>query len=48
MQQMNVGIIGTGWCGGIRADTCYGSALIKDLHVAEIDTDRLSLDCLLA
>jgi hypothetical protein len=22
VKQINVGIIGTGWCGGIRADTC--------------------------
>ena len=41
MQQINVGIIGTGWCGGIRANTCAGSPLVKELHVAEINEDRL-------
>ena len=41
MQQINVGIIGTGWCGGIRANTCAGSPLVKELHIAEINEDRL-------
>ena len=41
MKQINVGIIGTGWCGGIRADTCAASALVDELHIAEIDEARL-------
>jgi predicted dehydrogenase len=41
MEQLNVGIIGAGWCGGIRTETCHNSALVKDLHVAEIKEDRL-------
>ena len=41
MQQINVGIIGTGWCGGIRANTCAASPLVKELHIAEIDDNRL-------
>jgi predicted dehydrogenase len=41
MQTINVGIIGTGWCGGIRANTCAASPLVKELHLAEIDEDRL-------
>lgn len=41
MEQINVGIIGTGWCGGIRADTCAANPLVKDLHIAEINPDRL-------
>ena len=41
MKQINVGIIGTGWCGGIRADTCANSALVEELHIAEINPDRL-------
>ena len=41
MKQINVGIIGTGWCGGIRADTCAASALVDELHIAEIDDARL-------
>ena len=39
--QINVGIIGTGWCGGIRANTCAASALVDELHVAEINEERL-------
>ena len=42
MKQINVGIIGTGWCGGIRADTCAASALVDELHIAEIDEARLT------
>ena len=39
---LSVGIIGTGWCGGIRAVACARSALVGDLHVAEIDPARLA------
>jgi predicted dehydrogenase len=38
---LSVGIIGTGWCGGIRAVACARSALVGDLHLAEIDPERL-------
>lgn len=41
MEQIKVGIIGTGWCGGIRANTCAASALVDELHIAEINHDRL-------
>ena len=41
MKQINVGIIGTGWCGGIRANTCGNSELVEELHIAEIKPDRL-------
>jgi len=41
MKKINVGIIGTGWCGGIRANTCAASALVDELHVAEINEERL-------
>ena len=41
MKQINIGIIGTGWCGGIRANTCANSALVDELHIAEIDSERL-------
>ena len=41
MKRINVGIIGTGWCGGIRANTCAASALVDELHIAEINEDRL-------
>jgi predicted dehydrogenase len=41
MKQINVGIIGTGWCGGIRAETCSTSPWVRELHIAEIKEDRL-------
>ncbi|HEX2285769.1 MAG TPA: Gfo/Idh/MocA family oxidoreductase [Mycobacterium sp.] len=41
MQQINLGIIGTGWCGGIRAVTAARSPLVNELHLAEIDRVRL-------
>jgi predicted dehydrogenase len=41
MKQINVGIIGTGWCGGIRAVACAGSPWVNGLHLAEIRQDRL-------
>ena len=36
MKQINVGIIGTGWCGGIRAVTSAASPWVNELHIAEI------------
>lgn len=41
MEQISVGVIGTGWCGGIRAVTAANSALVGELHIAEIDEQRL-------
>ncbi len=41
MRQVNVAVIGTGWCGGIRANTCAGSPWVKELHIAEIREERL-------
>ena len=42
MKQINIGIIGTGWCGGIRAETCAHHPLVKSLHLAEIRAERLA------
>ena len=42
MKQIGVGIIGTGWCGGIRAQTCAANPLVKSLHLAEIRPERLA------
>ncbi|MFC4008508.1 Gfo/Idh/MocA family protein [Nonomuraea purpurea] len=42
MKGLVVGVIGTGWCGGIRAVAAARSALVDELHLAEIDTDRLA------
>ena len=41
MKQINVAIIGTGWCGGIRAEACSSSPLVNELHIAEIKEERL-------
>ena len=41
MEKINVGLIGTGWCGGIRANTCAGSPIVNEIHIAEIDDARL-------
>jgi scyllo-inositol 2-dehydrogenase (NAD+) len=42
MRQIGVGIIGTGWCGGIRAQTCAAHPLVRSLHLAEIRSERLA------
>ena len=42
VKQINVGIIGTGWCGGIRAETSARSPLVKSLHIAENRPERLA------
>src|SRR5262245_27079362 len=42
MRQVEVAVIGTGWCGGIRAETLARSALVDKLHVCEIRPDRLA------
>ncbi len=41
MKHIKVGVIGTGWCGGIRANTCASSPWVKELHIAEIREERL-------
>ena len=42
MKQTEVAVIGTGWCGGIRAETLARSALVDKLHICEIRPDRLA------
>jgi predicted dehydrogenase len=42
MKPIEVAIIGTGWCGGIRAETLAAHPLVKALHLAEINAPRLS------
>lgn len=41
MKQINVGVIGTGWCGGIRAVACSRHPIVGNLHIAETDPVRL-------
>jgi len=42
VKQINVGIIGVGWCGSIRAETCAANPLVKNLHLAETKPERLA------
>ena len=41
IKQINVGIIGTGWCGGIRANACNNNPLVGKLYIAETNKKRL-------
>src|SRR6202049_2809904 len=41
MNKVNIGIIGTGWCGGSRAEACAASPYVSELHIAEINQERL-------
>jgi scyllo-inositol 2-dehydrogenase (NAD+) len=42
MELLNVGILGVGWCGGIRAIACANSPLVGTLHLSEVKPDRLA------
>ena len=42
MDRINMGIVGTGWCGGIRAVACAANPLVNDLHIAETNPERLA------
>ena len=41
MKKINVAVIGTGWCGGIRAEACAASPFVNELHIADIKEARL-------
>jgi predicted dehydrogenase len=41
MRAINIGIIGTGWCGGIRAEACAASPYVNELHIVDINVQRL-------
>ncbi len=41
MKPIGVAVVGTGWCGGIRAQTLAGHPLVRELHVAETRAERL-------
>jgi predicted dehydrogenase len=41
MKPIEVAVVGAGWCGGIRAETLAAHPLVKALHLAEINRDRL-------
>jgi predicted dehydrogenase len=42
VELLEAAVIGTGWCGGIRAETLARSALCGKLHICEIRPDRLA------
>ena len=42
MKAISVAVVGTGWCGGIRAETLAAHPLVKCLHISEIRADRLA------
>lgn len=42
MRQVEVAVIGCGWCGGIRAESLAKSALVDKLHICEIKPERLA------
>ncbi|MCC7484769.1 MAG: Gfo/Idh/MocA family oxidoreductase [Burkholderiales bacterium] len=42
MKTISVGIIGTGWCGGIRAETCASNPVVREIHIAEARPERLA------
>jgi predicted dehydrogenase len=42
MRQIGVAIIGAGWCGGIRAETCAAHPLVNGVHLAEVRPERLA------
>lgn len=42
MRTIEVGVIGTGWCGGIRAQTAADNPFVSKLHIAETNPARLA------
>lgn len=42
MEQIEIAVVGTGWCGGIRAEACAANPLVKGIHIAETRAERLA------
>lgn len=42
MKPINLGVIGTGWCGGIRATTAASSPLVDELHLCDTNPKVLA------
>src|SRR5437762_2714174 len=41
MDQIDVAVVGAGWCGGIRAEACAANPLVAGVHIAENRPERL-------
>src|SRR5258706_2324294 len=41
MNKVSGEIIGTGWCGGIRAEPCAATLYVSELHIAKIKEELL-------
>jgi len=41
VDQIEVAVVGTGWCGGIRAQACAAQPLVSGVHIAETNPARL-------
>lgn len=42
MKQVEIAVVGVGWCGGIRAETCARYPSVSAVHLAEIRPERLA------
>jgi len=42
MKPIAVAVVGTSWCGGIRAETLAAHPLVRTLDVAEVRPERLA------
>jgi predicted dehydrogenase len=42
MRRINVGVIGLGWIGTIRAETCAASPFVQNLRLADLRPERLA------
>jgi len=42
LKRIDVAVVGTGWCGGIRAQTLANSPMVDRLHIAEIRPERMA------
>ena len=40
INQINVGVVGVGWVGGIRATAVKKNPIVDKLYIAEIDEDN--------
>jgi hypothetical protein len=40
MEQIEIAVIGTGWCRDIRTEACSAHPPIKSLHIAEVRPER--------